>query len=1290
MPQKTKVFRFRPLFAVLGATLVLAWLGIGFWLPSLVEGKRSLGVYSLEIRRAKVSPAFHFSADTLLFTGSRVHAAAAGVSAGVDLWESLLALKPALSMTVASMRVDWEERETDPKDPKEIIDKISFPLVRIPFPFSVRIRSLKVASGSEARQWIDELLISSRQPTRIRFEAAGVSDSRVEKMTPSVRVELDWSALNRIYYAGDARHDRATLNISGSRRRQDLLQSRDTVRISLPTLSPFTVFFNDSAEAGNLPEVRDFRAEAIMVQGEVDSLIADFQARITPSISSLGEHRVSARIRADSVFRINLEGKGVTRGAFRLSGFLQRFQWNDWPDSLDLQGELTGSVSDYEFDIAGFILPGDAEFRRLSLRSGGVLDFDVKTGAGSELQGTAYTKMGWQTDFHGTVSPSEPWALAWTNDTNVTFQSGGVQGRYADKKVKVSAWLRQPTAYGSYADSAYAEQTIDAKSYRLDLGRVFGKGVVWQGNGEVRWGLHSTGWDGRGMRPVSLEFSAQSPGLGKLSFAMPSLTRYQFDAEALHVEKVPFRFLRKWDSYQPRLSGTVDIDVEEEKAEADVQGFARHSGMEWDGTFKGRWNEAVLNIDKISVGFAYSRAEGEGSLGLPRAALLNWKQVRPEDIRYASVSFQSLDMRAFLGAFLPESPLLSGRIDGRMDYTAAENTDAHGQFSGDYRFQQFHLVGLEEWFIPMQVTLKGRGDTLSLSTQLHSRRYEILNDTVELSVIGPLSEHQQIKLKADGNGLHLQFDGTSDAWRNVSGLATLSGNLPLPENSGEIRDLLLTARISSPLWGSAPWLRAQGDGDVYGRYLVAPLDTQMVSAKLRLHDSRLKLEDAIVRNQVGNSLRGAAEYRLVDRLLTANLEGDGLNLKLAGVEELRLAEIRATLHMQDEYLRAEAQASRVRLRGGQGGVRFRSELGEASVSYERPRNGSVPVLSPVPTLQLKARLENSLFTHRFDIQEIQSFFVKRKKQDGRQKVKPMHLSVDLDAIGSGNRIESDVIRLQFTGGVRVRGTYPYSLVTGEVSALKGELGQRNQAYDIRNFAVNWRNSRVEDGEISVDGDKTLAADCRPRASDSCRVFVSLHGTLQKIDFGYDSDCGAGLGEAVTIPDMLNSVRRGCFVSTEGGGYGETVLSLLEPTLNRNLSRVVEKMSGNWIQTVQVTGLGAMMGGEKGEVADTSGLSEALSLELESREFMRMSVRAKSGYRSDDPSNRPWEHRLAIQWRPPVAEWSNDPKWQARVKDRFRVEAAVETMPKNLRRDQDGERVNRQVGLRYRYKFWELW
>ena len=172
--------------------------------------------------------------------------------------------------------------------------------------------------------------------------------------------------------------------------------------------------------------------------------------------------------------------------------------------------------------------------------------------------------------------------------------------------------------------------------------------------------------------------------------------------------------------------------------------------------------------------------------------------------------------------------------------------------------------------------------------------------------------------------------------------------------------------------------------------------------------------------------------------------------------------------------------------------------------------------------------------------------------------------------------------------------------------------------------------------------------------------------------------------------LITSVSRGCYSGEyvsgagDGGGYGEAMFTFLEPTISDNLTQRVSKGTWGLIKTTKVSGIGAIVS------KDTAAHSEPISVAVETKEWRGLKGMASAGYHPEKKENYPWENRVAAEWRVPLEKVAADSGWKRRVRDRVTLEASAETRPEDRLEEEQERQVRQQVGIRYRYRFWNLW
>jgi hypothetical protein len=706
---------------------------------------------------------------------------------------------------------------------------------------------------------------------------------------------------------------------------------------------------------------------------------------------------------------------------------------------------------------------------------------------------------------------------------------------------------------------------------------------------------------------------------------------------------------------------------------------------------KSQWDAALLTVNDLDVTLAGSTVRLQGAARMGGRQFWQAAKLRLGDIRALSVEAHRFDAARLAPFAGPSWPVARGILDGRFSYADSEG------FGGSYRIDDLDLIPLRKRAVLPRVVLEGRGASVVLTARTVSPAYPWLNDSLRAEVANVLGGAPDITVDGvSADGLKVRFRGRTDGLRSVDGSFSVSGKASLPGGAGEISDVRLGGHVSAPFTGGARGVLTAmtlDSGSFAGRYAIPGLDTQSFGGTLSLRDGRLLVQDMHANDRRGPTLSGDGECDFDGPLrVTARLRGDDLALSWPGVQKIVLRGAQASIRVDSAGLAAEASVDRAEFAASRAPITIRGNLEAMQIAYLQPpapkgdKGEKAP--APGPELHVKARLQNFLFKHKIGFRELQKSIGKVKVDKRKRRAKPIDLQLNLETAGANNRIETDVLRMAFAGDLAVRGVYPYTLLTGEFSSLKGELGQTSQSYDITDFDLKWQNATVEEGRVSVEGRKKLRINCKPETERTCNVYVKLAGRLDEMAFTYDTDCGANSGETLEPTALINSVNRGCWSDEDvagagNGNYREAVVALLEPTLNEKLTSVGEKFTGGWIKRTSVTGIGSTV------ARDTTG-NEPLALGVETKEKWGVSVKASAGYHPEKrEDNTTWESKVAVQWRPPLEKASENSEWKRRVRDRVTLEASAETRPEEKVTNENKD-ARMQVGLRYRYKFWKLW
>jgi hypothetical protein len=1307
----TKAKRILLLSLILSPVVLLpsAFLFARIWLNHHLQRELSFGGVQLRLVNPILGWDLDFHSDSVAITAPRFALHAGRIDTDVRLWNSIASLKPSIKLGVDTVRI---RVQPDTSDSLELARKRkrrktpTFPNLRIPVSFRISASQVELSMGERKTAEVRGLVFYSQGPKGLALEASGISapgpkDSSLVEVNGAYRASARWFGKSLRYQVRAQDTAGNFLRLEGERRKADLRMGKDSLDAALADFMPYASLFRGRKGP---PDFRDLALQASLETGEHKS--ARFHAVFrSPPVWQIKSQSVDMTgILEDSSGRISIRTEGQTEESAYLQG---RFELPSLDSGLargvsQATATLSGYTRNFRFRIGRRILPGDAEIRRLRLLPGLNLEAEIRTRDSSLIRGHAFRApdssaktasvrgkgkdSAWKCVFTGTVDPRETWVHAWV-DTNVAFRQARISGEAGKSGLKVEAWIKQPKAYGSAADSLYAMQTVNKTGYYLTASRLSSKEATWPVTGEVEWGKRVPGAPGR-KRKVSLAFRTKHPRYGEVEYSMPRPGSMAVKAGNLDAQKLPYTRLGKLLALRPVVSGGFQWDWKERRGKVDANAALAYHGQNLGIAAKADWDARLFTAQGLDVSFLESKLHFSGAARLGGKQFWQMGKLGLKDLQGLALEARNFDA-ASLSAFLGEGyPVERGMLNGRLSYT-----DTTG-FGGVYEVKNLDLGPIRKLIVIPRLALIGEGESLRLSMRTTSTAYPWLNDSLAVKVSDVLGEVPGLSVNAvSDDGLSVAFTGLSRDFREVDGTLTVRGKAALPGQAGEIRDVRLGGHFTAPFTKDILNVMTLDSGSFSGRYAIPGLDTQSFSGTLSLRRGRLRIPDLRAANKGGVTLAGEAECELAGApKVTAKLRGENLALQWPGIQKLILRDADASLRVDSTGLRAVANVGKAEFASSKPPISMRGALETLSLDYFKPpvpktAKGTPIVAGAIPQLKVRAKLRNFTFKHKIGFRELQRSIRTVKTDKRKKRVKPVDVQVNIETAGAENRIETDILRMFFVGDIAVKGVYPYTLLSGEFSALGGELGQTSQSYDITDFDLKWQNATVEEGRISVEGGKRLRADCKPDTKRTCNVYVKLAGRLDEMAFTYDSDCGGNTGATLEPSALINSVSRGCYsdeyVAGGGGGnYGEAVFALLEPTINEKLTSVGSTFSGGWIKRTSVTGIGSAVSG------DTTG-AEPIAIGVESKEKWGMSVKAKAGYHPEKKVQNPWENKVALEWRPPLEKASKSSEWKRRVRDRVTLEASAETRPEE-KVNEENRQVRKQVGIRYRYKFWNLW
>jgi hypothetical protein len=1289
-----------------GALLLLAVAAVlagGWWLEHrLLRGEirfgadkaNSVRVYGGELRWW----ALRFEADSAWYRSPNLDARADKVFLDADLLRGLTQFRPAARVAVDSvylrLRADTLPDTTKP------LDSLAWPDFNLPVAARAKVRVFVLEDDSGRMVHAESLQARTRGGKRVEARVGNARTRWTKTLALGATASADWSIRDSVAAEGEVRRgpDRIRLNLRHAKR--PLWKGRDAVSAEIADSRPYARAFG-GRDADSLPRLRNVRLQASARLARAPELDLSLRGglaeyRLNPEFA-LSPQSVDLSVNwKDDRGDLRLRSRGLEGEDISLRAEGRRLPLPAGRDSAPLWERaavsLRGHARGFRVLVQDTLRKADLVIDRADW-NGRVLDARVRTGDSSvvEAKGSARSGDDWNAAFVLDANPGERWITVFLG-RNVTFArfraEGNVRGTPSGITAEAMASARKLTAWGVHVDSARTWHAYGPGGYVLKPSKLYDGKTVWEGSGRV---VPPKRPGGR----VSMEFNLAAQGKGSVRYAQTADGTLEVTAESFRVGEVPYALLDSLPLQDPVVDGIFRWNSLRKTGLADVAAKARYKKEDLEARVAGTWDAARMDLSLASV-----RLRGS-ELNVRARARMNGKQfweiykVMPGQYEYATVQTPGFDIAEVLKVFQEEPALSKGSVNGELTYGVDQG------FKGKLVFESITprepLVGD---VVLKELSLEGEGDTLSILGRTTSETSKLLNMRLRVGVSALLEEEQRIRLEAvagdDGktrdSTLRLQAEATTRRFQSLTGTLTLKGKAVLPEKSGSVEnidvDMAFDVPVQDPLKGAVLTTRA-----FTAVYVLPDRARQTLTLDPAVRGGMLRVNNFLVRNDRGQSLRGNLEYALATQSLKAHVEGERFAAQWADDYLADVSNLSLDVSKNAQGLRIDGGFARASFLYADPPLRAEGTLTSVRAAYEKLTVAGGRNRREAPaSLTFTGNISESLVRYRLkSFADLQKTF----RRDNRRKSGPaVRLNVQVRTLGDNNRIDSDVLRLTWVGNLSVKGTHPYTLFNGRINAIDGGLGTDRQAYGIRNMEVKWLNAPVGEGQIHMEAVKELVADCNRRTEanpDSCTVIARLDGKLESMMFSYDSDCGGSFGAGASVAAILYSVQRGCYDAAlatggDGSGYGERAITLFEPTLNRSLTSVVGRYTGNWIEMTEITGLSSLSSESPG--GDT--LNEAVSLTLTSKEFWRLRLKLRSGYHPASPDlANPMESMAALEWRPPADRLVSDERWKQRLRDNLRAAVSIQTRPVRRSNPEEDE-IEKKASVNYNYPFWGEW
>jgi hypothetical protein len=914
--------------------------------------------------------------------------------------------------------------------------------------------------------------------------------------------------------------------------------------------------------------------------------------------------------------------------------------------------------------------PLDVEIRE------GTINADRFTGTVITADGSKVTGMfNWNTDvkspFNASFSPEERWARLWT-EGNVSYRIFNASCSYIKGTLSIHSKFQNVSAYGAVCDSLTAYHRVRNNGYFLDSAVLYYKNIPWRSSGKVIWKDGDQG----------LTFAVDNPKFGRASYTMPEFEEMKATASGLDLENAFYPGLKKLFPYKPRVTGIFNWDRKKMTGNSDLTASIILMNRPVTVAMESRWDPEKLNISSLQIDHKREKLSGSGLIMLNGRQFYDVSRLGLADVAYVKADIHKLNAAGWVNIY-KDSLMKTAEVNGNMTYNGKEG------FTGAYHITNARFFKTDTIFEISSLSLNGSGNGIRLDAVTHSDRYAALNNSITFELTNMFQKNPEIRTSviADEN-FRILLEGLVYDQHYFKGNLSARGDIQLPYDVGDLQQVDLSGELILPLSRKSDRkldFKGNLSRALYSIQDMSPLD---LSSPISLSSTGMEFPNIRIANEQDQQLNGYGFYSFSAlNNMEFHIQGSEMDFKLPEQTRLGLHKIKADIIRSSEGMNFNASFAKGVYQSSQPNFYASGIIHSGKILYH------VPVMKQRGihrnSISTNLILENAYFKYdNIKFKQLLTLFTKRPKKQIKRKGKPVNIQLQIATRGFNNKVDTDILKFTFEGETEISGTYPYLLAKGEVNSLEGEFGIAKQGYNLEELSIRWENEPIEEGQVDMTAVKWLAQSCTaPDPDEQCSIEMHLTGKLEEMEFSYGGTCAGDLGESLEPVVLLTSAAKGCYDTDLSG---EDPYAMIEGQVSSGLSRIISKTTRDVIMQTRIRGTGSLLlKDEENEIE----AREPVSVEIETREWNRLRLRAKSGYIPGAAVANPWEYEAGVVWRPPLEHLSRDSTWKERVKKRVKVQALGTSGSSEqtvAEQEEEQKELRGQLGINYHYEFWNLW
>lgn len=1255
--------------AIVGALAIGAWFARALLERFLSTPHTFAGV--------TVTPYGHSMEDLLTHSFDSLKIAVQGHDihiSGLDLEVTLLKKPRSASLKVDSVNAFVQLPEEKKKNKvKKDNSPPAFPEdLRFPIPVQVNV-GVAEATLSDGKHWkVKKLEVKSKGE-----KAASLSVAKAEgdfiKSPASLKVNANFESPKlKADVLVKTQTDSVKVKVDAPKKNLARLKTKAAVSVKNPQMWSPVKFPALLPTIGKINVTADADVDALSGKVKYDATVNTRIGAFWPLMAENATIRINGDLEN---FDADIKLRNDEGGSIFLNGSFDK----------NLDGTFKGKVQNMNAKFGPQMMPLDLEIQSAE-KVGDIITATIETRRGSIIKGSLDVRDSIYVSYTGDISPYEPWAIDWTHGnltlTKRTKIYGSCDGHSMKALVKIDS---VPYVYHMKADSLELWLDLTTKGITFTDGIIYTPKETFDFYGDVMWEAED---------PHTSWYVTQRHG-GKASayITIEDSISIEVNAQKAVIATVPFADISIGEKINGNVTGYWKQNFDSNVGEADVHVEGQLDAFKIQADVVARQNKDTIFIEKANAIHNKNTVQSMATFILPNDSNPEFKKTSflPIQLLTASVSSREFSIPLLLEP-LNDSTLTSGMINGDISYNPEQG------LLGNLDFFNVQLRNVDpSIFSIKKLNIYAQGDKVELNSYLDIGGGGWNGNTqVIVDRIFDDNRHYSFSHGSD-NGGTIWSEGSFDNDFVVKGTLDANGSWYIPGTLSEIKNTDLhadiTADVRKGLHGIVADIRSNKT-----TYQPPKMNLLIpISLQGHVENGLVDITNISTKNNFGDSITATLQFQLDSAKLQAiDIHSDSYTLQV-DEHKVRLANVNSHMEDNENELKITANIPQI-LYNFEHEMFGRAEaLARGDIAFSIPHTKDGLIRNN--TISGNITIDKLVYSKFFDIEVSPSsldkyftmfnnFIAKLRKKGSVQEQKlstssPINLSLHIsDSQNDSISIVTPFATFPFTLDVWVLGNTTRPLLRGDITnSDNGFIGVRDiYQFDLNSFQISWNDVPWQNGVIDVTSSQELPY-CNETAEnekETCPINLDIQGTITNPQPIPSSNCGTESSSAA----IYYNIFLGCIADDAGESTdwnklaGKAIGKVLSSTANKTLG-------GDYIGDIdmKVMIFDNTSTGEK----DSSYFKVPVSLD---RWVKNLSL--IFGYTQDQSDNPTYDQALqfGINYTLPVfqeAEYSHQNHLSPALS--LNAQLISKQYLTNTGTEGNENRVEKNVGINYTYKFW---